>query len=100
MITFTCDRCKREIDSKQEIRFVMSVEVEAAMDSEDDQRADGEYINELQELLESLDTVDCAEISSQAYQKKSYDLCEQCCQQYLKNPLALEQTATRGFSNN
>jgi len=51
-------------------------------------------------MLESLDTVDCAEISDKAYQKKSYDLCDQCCQEYLKNPLAIEQVAPMGYSNN
>ena len=50
----------------------MSVEVEAAMDFDEEDRPDREYINELQKLLESLDTVDCAEISDTAYQKKSY----------------------------
>jgi len=84
MITFVCDRCQKKIDSKQELRFVVSVE----------------DLNELQELLESLDTVDCAEISDKAYQKKKYDLCEQCCQEYLKNPLAIEQVAPMGYSNN
>ena len=100
MITFVCDRCQKKIDSKQELRFVVSVEVEAAMDFDEEDRPDREYINELQELLESLDTVDCAEISDKAYQKKSYDLCEQCCQEYLKNPLAIEQVAPMGYSNN
>ncbi len=100
MIAFICDRCKRKIESKQELRFVVSVEVEAAMDFDEEDRPDGEYIKELQELLESLDTVDCAEISDKAYQKKNYDLCEQCCQEYLKNPLAIEHTAPMGCSNN
>ena len=79
MITFACDRCRKKIDSKQELRFVVSVEVEAAMDFDEEDRPDRQCINELQELLESLDTVDCAEISDKAYQKKSYDLCEECC---------------------
>ena len=71
MITFVCDRCQKKIDSKQELRFVVSVEVEAAMDFDEEDRPDREYINELQELLESLDTVDCAEISDKAYQRKA-----------------------------
>jgi len=68
--------------------------------NDEEDRPDRQYINELQELLESLDTVDCAEISDKAYQKKSYDLCEECCQEYLKNPLAIEQVAPMGYSNN
>ena len=100
MITFICDRCQRKIDSKQELRFTVSVEVEAAMDYGSDDRPDGEYLDELQELLESLDTADCAEISNQAYQKKNYDLCEPCCKVYLRNPLAIEQTSSLGCSDN
>ena len=100
MITFICDRCQRKIDSKQELRFMVSVEVQAAMDYDSDDRPDGEYLDELQELLESLDTADCAEITSQAYQKKNYDLCEQCSKEYLRNPLAIEQASSLGCSDN
>ena len=70
------------------------------MDFDEEDRPDQACLNELQEILESLDTDDRAEISEQAYQRKRYDLCEQCCQAYRKNPLAIEQVAPLGYSNN
>jgi hypothetical protein len=31
MIHYTCDRCKREIDPEQELRYVVKLEIQAAM---------------------------------------------------------------------
>ena len=39
MIHFSCDRCQRTIDSEDELRYVVRIEVEAVMDPMNEQEA-------------------------------------------------------------
>ena len=99
MITFTCDRCKKTIDVKNEIRFVVSIEVQAAFGS-DDTDVEREHLNELSEALGELDSQEQEEISHQVYEKRSFDLCETCRAEYGKNLLGVETASAMGFSDN
>ena len=40
MIHYSCDRCKREIDAKHDLRYIIRIEIEAAMDRDDCEIAD------------------------------------------------------------
>lgn len=99
MITFTCDRCKKTIDVTNEIRFVVSIEVQAAFGS-DETIVQNEHLDELSEVLEGLDSEEQAEISHQVYEKRSFDLCDRCRAEYGKNLLAVEPASMLGFSDN
>ena len=99
MITFTCDRCKKTIDTTNEIRFVVSIEVQAAFGS-DETISEHERLDELSEALDELDSEEQAEISHQVYEKRTFDLCDSCRQEYGKNLLAIEGAATLEFSDN
>src|SRR2546421_1687660 len=54
MIHFTCDRCRRVIDSEQEARYVVRMEMEAVMDPvhEDEPLDDRDHLLEIDEILE------------------------------------------------
>jgi hypothetical protein len=58
MIHFTCDRCKRVIDPEQELRYVVRMEIEAAMDPihESEPADDRDHLLEIDEILERVDT--------------------------------------------
>lgn len=99
MITFTCDRCKKTIDVTNEIRFVVSIEVQAAFGS-DETDVEHEHLNELSEALGELDSAEQEEISHQVYEKRSFDLCETCRAEYGKNLLGVEPASALEFSNN
>ena len=99
MITFTCDRCKKTIDTTNEIRFVVSIEVQAAFGS-DETISGHECLNELSEAFDELDSEEKAEISHQVYEKRSFDLCDCCREEYGKNLLAVEGASTLEFSDN
>ena len=65
MIHFTCDRCKRVIDSEQELRYIVRMEIEAVMDPihEEEPQDDRDHLSEIDEILERIDASDSDAIS-------------------------------------
>jgi hypothetical protein len=103
MIHFTCDRCKRVIDSELELRYVVRMEVEAIMDPihEEEPQDDRDHLLEIDEILERVDAADCDAIDDDLFHKRKYDLCPQCYRKFNANPLAREKkAASLGFSHN
>jgi len=101
MIHYSCDRCKTPIDSESDIRYVVNLEVQAVMETEefDDLDDDRDHLMEIDELLEHLGDVDPDQIGDE-YQKRRYDLCSSCYQQFMKNPVGGENPSRLDFSQN
>jgi hypothetical protein len=102
MIHFSCDRCKRSIDSEDDLRYVVRIEVEAVMDPlhEHEPEDDRDHLLEIDEILERVDAADCPEIAGDVYQKRRYDLCPQCFRKFIQNPVGREKKVSLGFSQN
>lgn len=102
MIHYSCDRCKRMIDPEDELRYVVKLEVYAAMEpaEADEMEDDRDHLLEVQEILERLEAGEDDNIGDDVYQKRHFDLCPQCYREYTKNPLAREQQVQLGFSPN
>jgi hypothetical protein len=102
MIHYTCDRCRRTLDSEIDLRYVVRIEVEAVMDPvhEHDCQDDRDHLLEIDEILERVEAADCPEIGDDVYQKRRYDLCPQCFRKFNLNPVGREKRATLGFSQN
>lgn len=102
MIHYSCDRCKRVLDPEQELRYVVKLEIYAAMEPLDcdEQDEDRDHLTEIQEILERLEDGDDETIADDIYQKRRYDLCADCYRQYIKNPIGREAPAHLGFSQN
>jgi hypothetical protein len=101
MIHFTCDCCKRPIHSERELRYVVRVEVYAAIENMDDDREDErDHLQEIQDILERLDDAEDAEIGDDVYHQARYDLCSECRARYVKNPLGRQAMQELGFSQN
>ncbi|MEN0109641.1 MAG: hypothetical protein AAF805_02855 [Planctomycetota bacterium] len=100
MIHFTCDGCGRPID-EQQTRYVVRLEVYAAID--DDTHAgndEDDHLEEIEDLLERIDEEDGVPVADdRLYQQRRYDLCAQCRERLLRNPLG-RGVARTGFSNN
>ncbi|MCC9604125.1 hypothetical protein LOC67_26530 [Stieleria sp. JC731] len=113
MIHYTCDRCKRTIDSETELRYVVEIEIRAASctdanasfhDVSDDDDVDhlAELHDQLQRefnpehdaVLDSCEDDDCIDTTEQ------YDLCQQCHDAFASNPLGRDMPVGLGFSNN
>lgn len=100
MLHYTCDCCKRLIDPDRELRYVVRVEVYAALEPmEDDGDDERDHLQEIQDILERLDEDD-EELSDDVYQQRRYDLCSECRNRYVKNPLGRLAMQEFGFSDN
>ena len=101
MLHYTCDCCKRAIDPEQELRYVVRVEVYAALDPTQDESDDEhDHLQEIQDMLDRLDDVEDERVSEDVYQQKRYYLCSNCRKAYLKNPLGRVAIHELGFSQN
>ena len=99
MLHYSCDLCKRPLDSENDLRYVVKVEVYAAFDplEIDD---DTDNLQEIHEILERLDDQASAEIGDDVYQQLRFDLCPECRKRFLKNPLGRKAAEHFDFSNN
>ena len=105
MIHFTCDCCKRPIDSQHDLRYVVRLEVYASLDmAEEDLDDECEHLEEIQDILDRLE--DPADLTSDEklgdaiYQQKRFDLCGTCREQFMRNPLGRTHATLLGFSQN
>jgi adenine-specific DNA methylase len=98
MIHYSCDRCNKSINAREEIRYVVRIEVQLAVGERESGELDDVSLEELEQMLgEFEDGVD--EGLDEAASEKTFDLCSRCYSQYIENPLAIE-TMGIGFSKN
>lgn len=101
MIHYSCDRCKRDIDSTTDLRYTVTIEIEAALDGPEQELVDDpDHLDHLQDLIESADDLCSSVFDDDVYQRKQFDLCQDCFRSYIKNPLARETNSALGFSKN
>ncbi len=101
MIHFTCDCCKRSIDLDCEVRYIVRMEIYAAIEASDgsvDEERD--YLDEIEAVLERIDETDDIEDASDMYKQVRYDLCGDCRNKFLRNPLGRSTVAALDFSKN
>ena len=101
MIHFSCDRCKRSIDPREQLRYVVRIEVRAALDFDEPTAADfdRDHLLELEEILERADDAESELIGDDVYQQRSYDLCTDCYQRFIRNPVG-KDSVELNFSEN
>jgi len=99
MIHYTCDLCKRELDPREDLRYVVKIEISAAFDpvAEDDED-DRDHLEEIQELLEHLEDAHSSQIGEDVYQELRFDLCPECRKRFGKNPLGAAPAKVLDYS--
>jgi hypothetical protein len=104
MLHYSCDVCKRPIDSKAGSRHVVKIEVFPAIEDgqscgcEGDGESDADHLEEMQDLLERLDSDEVT--LDDATQSMRFDLCDACRQRFVKNPLGVKSGKQLDFSQN
>ena len=104
MLHYSCDFCKRPIDSKAGSRHVVKIEVFPAIEDgqpcgcDGDVEGDADHLEEMQDLLERLDSDDAS--LDDATQSMRFDLCDACRQRFVKNPLGVKSGKQLDFSQN
>jgi hypothetical protein len=91
MVHHSCDLCKRLIDPEDDLRYVVKIEVYAALDPVD-VAADDDRDNllEMHEILERMDDTESDAVGDDVYQTLRFDLCRDCRRRFLRNPLGRE----------
>jgi hypothetical protein len=103
VIHHSCDRCKQLINPGEEIRYVVRIEVRAAMDfSElyDDDDNDRDHLMEAHEALERAEDAISDLVADDIYQQRRFDLCPCCYRKFIKNPVGVETLVELNFSDN
>lgn len=100
MIHFSCDVCKRALDS-DDLRYVVKMEVYAAIDPTADERDDDrDHLAEIQDILQRTADSNDPNISDDVYEHLRFDLCPECRKKFVKNPLGREGSKQFDFSKN
>lgn len=101
MIQVVCDCCKRIIDLEGEVRYVVRMEVFAAVDADStDGDDDRDYLQEIEEILEQECDMDDSQFDSDIYQQARFDLCSDCRQKFVRDPLGRLTSPRLDFSDN
>jgi len=103
MIHYSCDLCGRELDARDDLRYVVKMEVYAAIDpaaTDDEDTSDRDHLEEIQEILERIDDLDDPHIGDDVYQQLRFDLCPGCRRRFLANPMGRDVAKVVGFSQN
>jgi hypothetical protein len=101
MIHYSCDRCKRPLNPKTDLRYVVRLETQAMMDLPDfhDSEDERDHLLEIEELLDELGEIEASN-GSDDYKKLRYDLCSNCHEEFIKNPISGDRSNRVGFSQN
>ena len=100
MIHYSCDRCKSPIE-QHEFRYIVKIEIQATIkNGPQPLDEDRDHLVEIEEILDRMDERESEDVSEELYQRRTFDLCPACYQQYSKNPLAKETVSQLGFSQN
>ena len=90
------------IGGKDVLRYVVRIEVQAAAEDDEPSNVDDDqdYLNTINQIIEQMDDDQCDSVVEQIHQEKTFDLCPECFQQYVRNPLAAEPQVSVAFSEN
>jgi hypothetical protein len=103
MIHFSCDVCKRTLDAEHDLRYVVRVEVYAALgDGQTAIDTDRDHLEEIHEILEGMDDLELSDgtLGEDVYQQLRFDLCSDCRQQFMRDPLGRRMAGKLKFSKN
>jgi hypothetical protein len=109
MLHYSCDLCKRPINSHTDARHVVKIEVFPAVEDAADgccdptnEGEDADHLEDMQELLESIDerSADHEAMFDDGTRSLRFDLCDACRLRFLKNPLGVKTGKKLDFSNN
>lgn len=101
MIHYSCDLCKREIRTADEMHYVVKIEVHPALDDDDESEQDDcDHLGELHDLLEKLNDPADDDLEPLQTRQLRFDLCPECREKFLKNPLGRESSHEFDFSQN
>jgi hypothetical protein len=101
MLHVTCDNCGKKLETGQG-RYVVKIEVFAAHDPAELTEADldEDHLEAVADLLRRQDEGEAPEALSAPSRHLRYDLCTECRERYLRDPLSKDAGQKFHFSEN
>ena len=89
MIRFSCDGCGKMMQANDADRYIVRIEAFAAAEglaiSEEQLKRD--HRAQIQQIIGQLEKADPDQVEDQVYRSFRFDLCPDCHQRYLRQPL-------------
>ena len=89
MVQYACDLCGARLKAGENTRYVVRIEVYAAPESPEitPEELAKDHKQEILALLSQMDSLSTEEIQNGVYRLMRFDLCAECRDRYLANPL-------------
>ncbi len=102
MIHYSCDMCGDLIQTEEELRYVVKMEVYPADEEEENECAEG-FKQDMAELnIEEEREVEEGpedDEDDMEYRTLRFDLCSECHKRYIRDPLFVKSHRSRFFDN-
>jgi hypothetical protein len=99
MIHYTCDICGKPINSETDERFRVLVDIEQMRPGEDDSDLESEFSEEFDDFDFELNGVH-TEKGEELFHSYKFDLCRNCAETYMNDPLAKKVSRRVRFMDN
>ena len=102
MLHVTCDLCGKVLRPGDDQHFVVKVEVFAAQDPAEITEADldEDHMEAVSQLIRQMEAGECTDGVGPTSHHLRYDLCPDCRQRYLRDPLSKDAVGKFDFSEN
>lgn len=97
-----CSMCNRPLDTDTDLLYVVRIEIRASIGSTrwTESEADRDYLQELDEVLETTDDLEDDQIGEEIVQQLRFDLCSDCRKRYIQRPVGMSCPRAFEFSHN
>jgi hypothetical protein len=102
MVHFTCDVCGKDLTDSCDPRYVVKIEAYAGFDPTEitDGDLDDDHMEAISDLLQTDEGLSPEELDAHLYKGFRFDLCSECHERFLKDPLGKELLRSFDFSKN
>jgi hypothetical protein len=93
---YICDKCGGRIETT-DLRYVLKMNIFAAYDTMKIEASELErdYEEEIHKLIEKMQGMSAKELEEDVFKQFSFDLCRNCQQKFLKNPLGTSEKSAK-----
>jgi hypothetical protein len=102
MLHVTCDLCGKKLLPGDDHHYVVKIEAYAAHDPSEITTADldEDHMEAVSQLLRDMDENVASSALAEPYKNFRYDLCPECHQKFVRDPLGKETAQKFDFSEN